>query len=78
MSNTETTNSKEFVIKSKSCDFDETKNNQTKLSPLIKWSGGKGDEIKRFENHIPKNYDTYIEPFIGGGALFFHLAPKKQ
>lgn len=47
------------------------------LKPLIKWSGGKGDEIKHFEKYIPLDYDTYIEPFIGGGALFFNLAPKK-
>ena len=48
-----------------------------KLKPLIKWSGGKGDEIPQFEMHIPASYDTYIEPFVGGGALFFRLAPKK-
>lgn len=47
------------------------------LKPLIKWSGGKGDEIKDFEKYIPTNYDTYIEPFIGGGALFFKLSPQK-
>lgn len=48
-----------------------------RLKPLIKWSGGKGDEIKQFEKYIPSDYDTYIEPFIGGGAVFFNLAPKK-
>lgn len=48
-----------------------------KLSPLIKWSGGKSDEIKVFEKHIPTDYDTYLEPFIGGGAVFFHLVPQK-
>lgn len=47
------------------------------LKPLIKWSGGKGDEIKQFVKYIPSDYDTYIEPFIGGGALFFNLRPKK-
>lgn len=47
------------------------------LKPLIKWSGGKGDEIKQFEHHLPASYTTYIEPFIGGGALFFHLCPDK-
>ena len=48
-----------------------------RLKPLVKWSGGKGDEIKQFEQHFPANYDTYIEPFVGGGSVFFHLAPKK-
>ena len=48
-----------------------------RLKPLVKWSGGKGDEIKQFEQHFPANYETYIEPFVGGGSVFFHLAPKK-
>lgn len=47
------------------------------LKPMFKWSGGKGDEIKRFEHHIPESYDTYLEPFIGGGAVYFHLEPEK-
>ena len=46
------------------------------LPPLIKWSGGKSDEIKLFEKYIPK-FNIYLEPFIGGGSLFFHLNPKK-
>lgn len=48
------------------------------LKPLIKWSGGKGDEIKYFEKYIPKKFDIYIEPFIGGGALYFYLSPNKS
>jgi DNA adenine methylase len=48
-----------------------------KLTPLIKWSGGKGDEIKSFEKYIPLKYNIYLEPFIGGGALYFYTAPKK-
>jgi DNA adenine methylase len=47
------------------------------LTPLVKWSGGKGKEIQQFEKWIPKDYNIYLEPFIGGGALFFHLEPKK-
>lgn len=47
------------------------------MKPVIKWSGGKGAEIPLFEHHIPE-FDTYIEPFVGGGALFFHLEPKKS
>ena len=48
-----------------------------KLKPIIKWSGGKSDEIKFFEKYIPDNFDTYLEPFVGGGSLYFYLAPKK-
>ena len=50
--------------------------NDEHLLPLIKWSGGKGDEIKKFIHHLPKEYKIYIEPFVGGGALYFHLNPK--
>ena len=50
----------------------QTKSN---LAPLIKWSGGKSDEIKTFYKHIPSSYNKYIEPFIGGGSLFFYLNP---
>ena len=47
------------------------------LKPLIKWSGGKSDEISKFIGYIPTTYDTYLEPFIGGGAVYFHLNPTK-
>lgn len=52
-------------------------NNNISLNPIIKWSGGKKDEIKKFIDYIPKTYDTYLEPFIGGGAVYFHINPKK-
>jgi DNA adenine methylase len=45
------------------------------MLPLVKWSGGKRDEIKHILPHIPE-FERYIEPFVGGGALFFHLNPK--
>jgi DNA adenine methylase len=47
------------------------------LKPIIKWSGGKADEIKQFINHIPENINTYLEPFCGGASVFFYLNPKK-
>lgn len=45
------------------------------MKPLIKWAGGKSSEIKYIEKIIPE-FDRYIEPFFGGGALFFDLEPK--
>lgn len=50
---------------------------KTNLKPLIKWSGGKSDEIKLFEKYIPDNYDTYLEAFVGGGSLYFYCNPSK-
>ena len=45
------------------------------MKPLIKWPGGKSGEISKIEHLIPK-YERYIEPFFGGGAVFFHLQPE--
>jgi len=47
------------------------------MKPLIKWSGGKSKEIKEFKHFFPK-FDTYVEPFIGGGSVFFHLEFKNN
>jgi DNA adenine methylase len=47
------------------------------LSPLVKWSGGKSDELAEIIKYLPDSYDTYLEPFVGGGALYFHLRPQK-
>lgn len=46
------------------------------LKPLIKWPGGKASEISRFASLIP-DYDRYVEPFVGGGAVYFYLKPEK-
>ena len=47
------------------------------MKPLIKYRGGKSKEIPHLKKHIPKFSGKYIEPFFGGGALFFYLEPKK-
>lgn len=46
------------------------------MNPLIKWPGGKSREIDKIKPFIPK-FDRYVEPFFGGGALFFNLVPRK-
>lgn len=46
------------------------------MKPIIKWPGGKTKEISHIKELIP-DYKRYVEPFFGGGALFFHLAPKE-
>lgn len=48
------------------------------ISPFLKWVGGKRQLIPSIIELLPKNIKkmNYIEPFIGGGAVFFHIQPK--
>ena len=47
---------------------------QNKAKPFVKWVGGKSQLISAIEQILPKNFSkskiTYIEPFVGGGAVF--------
>lgn len=47
------------------------------MVPFIKWVGGKRQVIKEIEKVWPKSFNTYYEPFIGGGAVLLHFKPKK-
>ncbi len=48
------------------------------IAPFLKWVGGKRQIMPAIVEHLPKNISKfdYIEPFIGGGAVLFHLQPK--
>ncbi len=48
-----------------------------KAKPFIQWVGGKREMIPQYEEFIPKKFNTYYEPFLGGGAMFFYLQPEK-
>lgn len=47
------------------------------MKPIIKYAGGKSREIEVIKRFIPKYKGKYIEPFFGGGALYFYLEPEK-
>ena len=45
--------------------------------PVVKWAGGKKQLLAQIRQRLPKTMETYYEPFIGGGAVFFALANRK-
>ncbi len=48
-----------------------------KARPFLKWAGGKTQLITQYQNFFPQGYQRYYEPFLGGGAVFFHLQPNQ-
>ena len=47
------------------------------VTPILKWAGGKTQLLPEITARMPESYNKYIEPFIGGGALFFRLNADK-
>ena len=54
----------------------EKERNSIPAKPILKWAGGKTQLLKELLKKVPVSYGRYIEPFVGGGALFFALNPK--
>lgn len=51
--------------------------NKLKISPFVKWAGGKRQLLGKLEECIPESYNRYFEPFIGGGALLLDVQPER-
>jgi DNA adenine methylase len=49
---------------------------RAEAQPFLKWAGGKNQLLKQFEPFFPTTIDSYLEPFLGGGAVFFHLKAR--
>lgn len=47
-----------------------------KVNPVLKWAGGKTQLLPEINKRLPKQFNTYYEPFFGGGALLFSLLPS--
>ncbi|WP_088839395.1 DNA adenine methylase [Listeria sp. ILCC792] len=47
------------------------------LKPFTKWTGGKRQLLPQLLEYVPKEFETYYEPFVGGGALLFEMQPQK-
>ena len=46
------------------------------VAPVIKWVGGKRQLLPEIKKYSPKKFNTYFEPFVGGGAVLFEFQPK--
>ncbi|HME53886.1 MAG TPA: DNA adenine methylase [Candidatus Lokiarchaeia archaeon] len=53
------------------------KNSMDVPRPFLKWAGGKRQLLPQIVKYVPDRYETYIEPFAGGGAMFFYLKPAR-
>lgn len=51
--------------------------NVIKPRPVLKWAGGKTQLLNELSERFPRKCNKYIEPFFGGGALFFYEQPEK-
>src|ERR1700722_20389802 len=49
-----------------------------KAEPFLRWAGGKSWLLNSLHEYLPKEFNNYHEPFLGGGAVFFHIAPSTK
>ena len=48
-----------------------------RAKPFIKWAGGKSRVLPEILSRLPASYEHVFEPFAGGAALYFRLAPER-
>lgn len=48
------------------------------MKPFVKWAGGKSQLLTEINRRLPNDYNKYIEPFVGGGAVFFSVEGNKS
>lgn len=53
------------------------KNKNAQVHPFLKWVGGKAQLVKTLLQYVPDKINTYFEPFLGGGALFYELYAQR-
>jgi DNA adenine methylase len=49
-----------------------------RITPLIKWAGGKEAELKHILPNLPEEFERYFEPFVGGGAVYFSITANNM
>jgi len=66
----------EFVISKEIVKNSKTKNPAGSASPFVQWVGGKRSLLEKYSPIIPIEFGDYYEPFLGGGAMFYHMHSK--
>ncbi|OQQ91855.1 DNA adenine methylase [Ligilactobacillus salivarius] len=47
------------------------------MQPVIKWSGSKRSQAEKIKSYLPEMFNTYYEPFVGGGSMLYSINPEK-
>jgi DNA adenine methylase Dam len=72
------TETKASILKPTENKSKETRRSLPSVHPFIKYAGGKRQLLPKLNKMIPSSFNRYFEPFVGGGALFFHLASSDR
>jgi DNA adenine methylase len=51
---------------------------EQRFYPFVKWAGGKTQLLSTLDRYVPAKFERYFEPFLGGGAVFFHLLSSRD
>lgn len=51
--------------------------NMKDIKPFVKWAGGKTRIIQEIQNRLPNYFNSYYEPFVGGGSVLLNIKPNK-
>lgn len=61
----------------KAVPLSQTSSKLLSPKPFLKWAGGKKQLLPELVARVPEEYECYFEPFVGGGAMFFELGPRR-
>ena len=67
-----------YIVLTRCLNYNYSMEKVDYLSPIVKWAGGKEQELKYILPNIPDRFTRFIEPFVGGGAVYFSMKNKNM